>query len=104
MSPDGLCGFRDRARDGIGTREADRRVAEPYLAAGQGPCQEAADPAKWLTGYDPMKVMWAQAADPDNSEIWMTFQTDRQFPQLGKKTFPVHFQRGRAVKTQMLGD
>ena|ERR1041385_2203772 len=77
---------------------------ESYLAAGEFAYKVVADQSKWPTKYDPYKVLWAQTSDPDDSEIWMTFQTGTQFPELGIRTFRVHFQRGRAVDIQMLGD
>ena len=77
---------------------------ESYLAAGEFAYKVVADQSKWPTGYDPYKVLWAQTSEPDDSEIWMTFQTGTQFSELGIRTFRVHFQRGKAVDIQMLDD
>ncbi len=77
---------------------------EAHLAAGGFSFRVIADQSKWPAGYNPYHVMWRQSTDPDNSEIWMTFQTDTQFSGLGSKTFRVHFQLGQAVDIQMLVD
>lgn len=64
---------------------------DAYLAAGAHYYKVSADPEKWKRNADPYKVMWAQSVAPDNSEIWMTFETDTQYPGQGRKRFEVRF-------------
>lgn len=78
---------------------------DPYmahLAAGAFEFRVDADPTKWRKNADPYNVMWAQSQHPDDSKIWMTFETDTQFPGEGKKMFSVYFQKGKAVKIEKL--
>lgn len=78
---------------------------DPYmahLAAGAFAFKVDADPAKWEGNADPYNVMWAQSQHPDDSQIWMTFETDTQFPGEGEKRFTVYFQKGKAVKIEKL--
>jgi hypothetical protein len=42
--------------------------------------------------------MWKQSTNPDNSKIWMTFETATQYPGEGKKRFGVYFIKGKAVE------
>jgi hypothetical protein len=46
--------------------------------------------------------MWAQSLHPDNSEIWMTFATDTQYPGEGMKKFTVYFKSGKALTINKL--
>jgi hypothetical protein len=41
--------------------------------------------------------MWAQSQQPDNSEIWMTFKNETQYPGEGLKNFKVYFKGGKAL-------
>lgn len=75
---------------------------EAYLAAGQFVFRVQADPAMWPPNSDPYKVMWAQSLRPDASRIWMTFQTETQFPGAGTAGFRVFFRSGRAVEIERL--
>ena len=47
---------------------------EAHLAAGAFFFKVQAD-SKWPKGADPYNVMWAQSLHPDDSKIWMTFET-----------------------------
>lgn len=69
-----------------------------YLAGGAFMFKVSADTAKWGKNADPYDVMWAQSVTPDDSEIWMTFETETQYPGEGRKQFQVHFQKGKAVE------
>ena len=70
---------------------------EAHLAAGAFFFKVEADKEKWPGNPDPYRVMWAQSERPDNSKIWMTFETPTQFPDEGKRRFRVAFEKGRAV-------
>jgi len=71
---------------------------DAYLAAGAHYFKVSADPEKWKPNVDPHRVMWAQSIAPDNSEIWMTFQTDTQYRGEGQQRFEVRFEKGKAVE------
>lgn len=96
--------FPEKFSDDIKNKFAARQVAlgmDPYLAhlaAGAFSFKVDADPLKWPLHADPQQVMWAQAMHPDASKIWMTFENDTQFPQLGRTRFVVYIEGGR-VKT-----
>lgn len=75
---------------------------EAHLAAGAFFFKVEAG-SKWSKNTDPYKVMWAQSQSPDDSEIWMTFETATQYPAEGLTRFKVHFQNGRAVEILKLG-
>lgn len=75
---------------------------EAHLAAGAFVFKVEADQSKWPKNSDPYKVMWAQLTKPDNSKIWMTFETDTQFPKKGITRFRVFFQQGKAVEIEEL--
>lgn len=75
---------------------------DAHLAAGAFTFKVIADPAKWKSNADPYKVMWAQSVDPDDSQIWMTFETDTQYPSEGNQLFRVLFRGGKAVDIERL--
>jgi hypothetical protein len=75
---------------------------EARLAGGSFAYKVVADKAKWPEHSDPLKVMWAQSMQADNSEIWMTFKNDVQFEQQRDGIFRVYFRRGRAVNIDRL--
>jgi len=76
---------------------------DAYLAAGAFAFKVIADQAKWEKNADPYKVMWAQSTHPDDSQIWMTFENDTQYPAEGKQSFRVFFKNGKAVEIEKLG-
>jgi len=76
---------------------------DAYLAAGAFAFKVIADPARWEKNADPYKVMWAQSTSPDDSQIWMTFENDTQYPAEGKQSFRVFFKGGQAVEIEKLG-
>lgn len=76
---------------------------DAYLAAGAFAFKVIADPAKWEKKADPYKVMWAQSTSPDDSQIWMTFENDTQYPAEGKQPFRVFFKGGQAVEIEKYG-
>lgn len=76
---------------------------DAYLAAGAFAFKVIADPAKWGKNADPYKVMWAQSTSPDDSQIWMTFENETQYPSEGKQFFRVFFKQGKAVEIEKLG-
>ncbi|AON56071.1 hypothetical protein [Herbaspirillum seropedicae] len=73
---------------------------EARLAGGAFAYKVVADKAKWSENADPLKVMWAQSMQADNSEIWMTFKNSTQFPGGKDTTFRVYFEHGRALKVE----
>lgn len=75
---------------------------DAYLAAGAFTFKVIADPAKWGKNADPYKVMWAQSTQADDSQIWMTFDNDTQYPTEGKHSFRVFFKNGQAVEIEKL--
>ena len=52
---------------------------EAYLAVGQFAYEVSADKEVWPAGSDPMRVMWMQALQPDDSEIMMMFNNSTQY-------------------------
>ena len=52
---------------------------ETYLAGGQFAYKVSADEEVWPAGSDPMRVMWMQTHQPDNSEIIMMFNNSTQY-------------------------
>lgn len=70
---------------------------EAKLAAGAFRYGIKADP-KWPANTDPIKIIYTQSLQPDNSEIFMVFETESQFPGEGRKIFRVDFEKGKAVK------
>jgi hypothetical protein len=76
---------------------------EACLAAGgRFAFKVLADKSKWKDNSNPFIVMWTQSINPDNSEIWMTFTTDTQYPGEGLIHFMVYFQGGKALKISKL--
>ena len=75
---------------------------DAYLAAGAFAFKVIADPKKWEKNADPYKVMWAQSTIADDSQIWMTFQNDTQYPLEGKQSFRVFFRGGKALEIEKL--
>ena len=76
---------------------------EAKLAAGAFHFKVNADPTIWSANADPNIVIAKQATHPDNSKIWMTFETATQFPDDGLTRFTVSFEKGRAVKIEKSG-
>ena len=75
---------------------------EARLAGGAFYFKVEADPANWLANGDPFNVMWKQSTHPDDSKIWMTFETATQFPDVGKQRFEVYFTKGKAVEIKQM--
>ena len=71
---------------------------EASLAAGAYTFEVIADPKKWPKDADPYKVIQAQTLHPDDSQIWMIFQTATQFPEKGLIRFRVFFKGGKALE------
>ena len=77
---------------------------EARLAGGAFAYKVVADKTKWPEQSDPLKVMWAQSMQADDSEIWMIFKNSTQFPGEGECRFRVYFEQGRASKIELLKD
>lgn len=71
---------------------------EARLAGGAFFFKVIADPENWPENSDPYNVMWTQSTHPDNSQIWMTFETATQFPHEGRQRFQVYFLQGKAIE------
>ncbi len=76
---------------------------EAKLAGGAFAYKVVADKSKWPENTDPLKIMWAQSIQADNSEIWMMFKNSSQFANGCDTSFRVYFEQGRAVKIEKLG-
>lgn len=77
---------------------------EAHLAAGAFVFKVQADQKKWPPHSDPYSVMWAQSLHPDNSKIWMTFETKTQWPEKGLARVRVFFEKGRAMEIEELAN
>lgn len=75
---------------------------EARLAGGAFYFKVEADPAIWPANADPFNVMWKQSTHPDDSKIWMTFETATQFPDVGKQRFEVYFTKGKAMEIKQV--
>jgi hypothetical protein len=70
---------------------------DAHLAAGAFVFKVIADASRWKGNVNPYKVMWAQSLHPDNSEIWMTFANETQYPGEGVRKFKVCFNGGKVL-------
>lgn len=70
---------------------------ECHLAGGAFQYGVEAD-SSWPANTDPLKIMWAQSILPDDSKIFMIFQTGTQYQEEGLAFFRVDFERGVAVR------
>jgi hypothetical protein len=77
---------------------------EAHLAAGAFSFRVKPDMRKWSKDADPYAVMWRQSMAPDNSQIWMIFETDTQFPGFGMVRFRVQFEFGKVIKIDRMLD
>lgn len=75
---------------------------EAKLAAGLFFFRVDPDLSVWPANADPYDVMWRQTTHPDRSHIWMTFETQTQYPARGESQFTVYFELGRAVRIDRL--
>jgi hypothetical protein len=75
---------------------------EARLAGGGFYFKVVADPKVWPANASPYDVMWRQSTHPDNSKIWMAFQTSTQFPDEGQQRFSVYFEKGKAIEITKL--
>lgn len=76
---------------------------EAKLTGGAFTFKVIADAKKWPLHTDPMRVMWQQSIAPDDSQIWMTFTNDSQFPGEPATVFRVTFRQGKAIEVEKLG-
>ena len=70
---------------------------EASLAAGAYFFKVVADSKVWPPNTDPNIVIANQATQPDDSKIWLTFETPTQFLGDGLVKFTVGFEKGRVV-------
>ena len=73
---------------------------EAKLAGGAYFFHVKADPSVWMPNADPNIVISAQTAKPDNSKIWLTFETTTQFLDEGLSRFVVYFEQGKAINIE----
>ena len=71
---------------------------EALLAGGTFVFRVQPDRKVWPSDTDPYEIIYGQSHTPDDSKIWMTFETEIQFPGEGRKAFTVEFERGKAIK------
>jgi hypothetical protein len=77
----------------------------PYaadLAGGAFDFRIVADEKNWRPGADPYDVMRSQGARPDDSQIWMTFRNDTQYPGDGATKFRVFIKGGKVLEIEKL--
>lgn len=75
---------------------------EARLAGGAFAFEVKPDRRKWTADSDPYVVMRAQSVDPDDSLIWMIFNNPTQFAIGERSNFRVAFERGVAVRIEVL--
>lgn len=75
---------------------------EAKLAAGAFFFKVKSDGSKWPPNTDPFLIIDSQHARPDESEIWLAFENDTQFPGKGIKRFEVYFIHGRVEKIKVI--
>ena len=73
-----------------------------HLAVGAFAFKVVADKSKWPDGANPWDVMWAQTQHPDQSEIWLTFESDIQLPDQPGQNFRVYIKGGKAQTIEHL--
>jgi len=73
---------------------------EALLAGGTFVFRVQADRKVWPRGTDPYRIIYGQSLAPDDSRIWMTFETETQFPGEGRQGFTVEFEIGKAIKIE----
>ena len=71
---------------------------EAKLAGGAFAYLVNADRKKWPSGTNPLRILWAQSLNPDDSEITMTFQNTTQYSSEQPIQFSVKFKKGIAVE------
>ncbi len=75
---------------------------EAGLASGAYAFEVEADTAVWPPNADPYIVISEQLIHPDNSKLWLTFESATQVPELGMRRFTAIFEKGRVVKIDKL--
>lgn len=75
---------------------------EAKLAGGAFYYKVEADPKVWPPHANPLVVIDKQSVAPDESKIWMLFETETQFPEEGKTRFEVYFHHGKAQAIQKI--
>ncbi|AFV96912.1 MULTISPECIES: hypothetical protein [unclassified Sulfuricurvum] len=77
---------------------------EASLAGGAYFYRVIADEEVWDKDTDPNIIIKTQATQPDNSQIWMTFQNATQYPEKGVQTFQVEFQHGKVISINNISE
>lgn len=95
--------------------EAQKAILEQKIILGMSPYEAKtaaggyffkvdADLSVWPPNADPNVVIAKQATHPDNSKIWLTFETATQFVGEGVAKFTVYFKKGRALKIEKVSE
>ena len=89
--------YRQEFRNAIDKRVVVKGMwpTEAFLAGGGGVYRVKADPKIWgERGYNPLEVMRAQCANPDESRIEIDFRNFWQFSSGEVRKFTVRFEHG----------
>jgi hypothetical protein len=73
-----------------------------HLAVGAFSFKLMADRQQWPKDANPWDVMWAQTFAPDQSQIWLMFDSALQQPELGQRRYQAVLQAGRVVQLNLL--
>lgn len=73
-----------------------------HLAVGAFSFKVSADRSKWPEGANPWDVLWAQSEAPDQSAIWLMFESDIQIPDTPGQRFCAHVKGGVVVMVEHL--
>lgn len=73
-----------------------------HLAIGAFSFKVMPDRAQWPKDANPWDVMWAQTFAPDQSQIWLMFDSARQQPELGPRRYQAVCQAGRVQEINLL--
>ncbi len=73
-----------------------------HLAVGAFCFRVIADPQVWPDNANPWDVMWAQTLHPDQSEMLLIFESDRQQPEAGLRRFQVFIRGGKAQAVELI--
>jgi hypothetical protein len=71
-----------------------------HLAVGAFSFKVIADRSKWPEAANPWDVLWAQSETPDQSEIWLMFESGLQIPDTPDQRFCAHVKGGVVVAVE----
>jgi hypothetical protein len=73
-----------------------------YLAVGAFSFKVMPDPQQWPAHANPWDVMWAQTFAPDQSHIWLMFDSALQQSELGLRRYQAVLRAGRVADINLL--